>query len=67
MAKIIFTMSNGEKYTLSSGLVTRGKPINNEDEVRSELNYILENLLFFVADDGCFIVPKHISSARFER
>jgi hypothetical protein len=67
MAKIIFTMSNGEKYTLSSCLVTRGKPINNEDEVRSELNYILENLLFFVADDGSFIVPKHISSARFER
>ena len=30
MAKIIFTMTNGEKYTLSPGLVKRGKPINNE-------------------------------------
>lgn len=67
MPKIIFTMSNGEKYTLSSSLVKRGQPMNNEDELRSELNYILENLLFFVADDGSFIVPKHISSARFER
>ena len=65
MAKIIFTMDTGEKYTMSNSSLRPGKPVK-EDNIVGELSYILQNLLYFTADDGTLVVTKHISSARVE-
>ena len=64
MFKIIFSMANGERYSVSR---FNGHPLRDETDVNCARNDIINGYDTFVADDGTEIVLKHMVSTKIER
>jgi hypothetical protein len=63
MAKIIFTMNNGNSYELSNKVYGGEGPMSRQD-ASVQLSLATDKLRYFTVDDGTIIFPAHIATAR---
>jgi len=65
MAKIVFTMDNGEKFSLSRWISHSDKgEYQSQSQASFDIKQILDDYSRFTADDGTILISKHIATAK---